>query len=78
MQGRADGAYRDYAGWQQASALGGGSMPTRRIFNLILVTVVLWDLGKGTIRLWERRTWATTKPGSLTHDIADMSSIFVG
>jgi hypothetical protein len=53
-------------------------MPTRRIFNLILVTVVLWDLGKGTIRLWERRTWANTKPGSLTHDIADMSSIFVG
>lgn len=50
----------------------------RRIFTSVLVIIVLWDLGKGTIRLWERRTWAATPPGSLTHDIADMTSIFVG
>lgn len=50
----------------------------RRIFTSVLVIIVLWDLGKGTIRLWERRTWATTRPGSVTHDIADMTSIFVG
>lgn len=53
-------------------------MPTRRIFELILVTVVLWDLGKGAIRLWERKTWAATQPGSVTHAIADTTSIFVG
>jgi len=53
-------------------------VPTRRIFELILVTVVLWDLGKGAIRLWERKTWASTSPGSLTHSAADLSSIFVG
>jgi hypothetical protein len=53
-------------------------VPTRRIFTLILVTVVLWDLSKGTIRLWERKTWAATRPGSLAHDTADLTSIFVG
>ena len=53
-------------------------MPTRRIFELILITVVLWDLGKGTIRLWERKTWNATQPGSLTHELADVTSIFVG
>ena len=53
-------------------------MPTRRIFELTLITVVLWDLAKGSIRLWERKTWAATSPGSLTHSAADLSSIFVG
>jgi hypothetical protein len=53
-------------------------MPTRRIFELVLVTVVLWDLGKGAIRLWERRTWASAPPGSVLHDTADLTSIFVG
>lgn len=56
----------------------GRAVPTRRIFELILVTVVLWDLGKGTIRLWERKTWAATAPGSPAHTAADLSSIFVG
>lgn len=53
-------------------------MPTRRIFELMLITVVLWDLGKGSIRLWERKTWAATAPGSPLHAAADLSSIFVG
>jgi hypothetical protein len=51
-------------------------MPTRRIFELMLVTIVLWDLGKGAIRLWERKTWASAPPGSLSHDAADLASIF--
>lgn len=53
-------------------------MPNRRIFELILITVVLWDLGKGTIRLWERKTWAATPPDAITHRTADLTSIFVG
>jgi hypothetical protein len=53
-------------------------MPTRRIFELMLITVVLWDLGKGSIRLWERKTWATAPPDSITHQAANLSSIFVG
>jgi hypothetical protein len=50
----------------------------RRIFVGVLVIIVLWDLGKGSIRLWERKTWADTRPGSLSHDAADLTSIFVG
>jgi hypothetical protein len=50
----------------------------RRILEGILVTVALWDLAKGAIRLWERKTWATAPPGSVLHDAADLSSIFVG
>lgn len=52
-------------------------MPTRRIMELVLVTVVLWDLGKGSVRLWIRKTWASTAPGSPAHELADLTSIFV-
>lgn len=52
-------------------------MPTRRIFELILITVVLWDMGKGTIRLWTRKTWDSTDPGSPAHATAELVSIFV-
>jgi hypothetical protein len=54
------------------------ALPTRRVFELILITVVLWDLGKGTLRLWERKTWAATAPGSISHEVADLTSIFIG
>lgn len=52
-------------------------MPTRRIFELMLITIVLWDLGKGTIRLWTRKTWDDTQPGSPAHGAAEIASIFV-
>lgn len=52
-------------------------MPTRRIFELVLVTIVLWDLSKGTLRLWTRKTWNATQPGSPAHDVAEIASIFV-
>lgn len=52
-------------------------MPTRRIMELTLIVVVLWDLGKGTVRLWTRKTWASTTPGSPAHTAADLASIFV-
>jgi hypothetical protein len=52
-------------------------MYTRRIMEGVLVTVVLWDLAKGTIRLWTRKTWASTTPGSPAHTAAEVTSIFV-
>ncbi len=52
-------------------------MPTRRTFELMLITVVLWDLARGTIRLWTRKTWADTNPGSPAHTAAELVSIFV-
>lgn len=66
------------SGWGTSYLTGReGRMPTRRIFELVLITVVLWDLGKGTIRLWTRKTWASTNPGSPAHTAADLTSIFV-
>lgn len=52
-------------------------MPTRRIFELMLVTIVLWDLGKGTVKLWTRKTWAATEPGSVAHSTAEIASVFL-
>jgi hypothetical protein len=52
-------------------------MMTRRIMEATLVIIVLWDLGKGTIRLWTRKTWASTNPGSPAHTAAEITSIFV-
>jgi hypothetical protein len=52
-------------------------MPTRRIFELILITVALWDVGKGTVKLWTRKTWASTTPGSPAHEAADIASAFL-
>lgn len=52
-------------------------MPTRRIFELILLEMVLWELAKGTLRLWTRKTWSVTQPGSLAHDTADIASVFL-
>lgn len=52
-------------------------MPTRRIFEVTLLIVVLWDLGKGTAKLWTRKTWAATEPGSLAHSTAEIASVFL-
>lgn len=50
----------------------------RRIFVSVVAIVILLDLGKMTIRLWERKTWASTRPGSISHDVADLSSVAFG
>jgi hypothetical protein len=52
-------------------------VPTRRIFELILITVVLWDAGKVTARIWTRNTWSNTRPGSVTHEAADIVAAIV-
>jgi len=38
---------------------------------------VLWDLGKGTVKLWTRKTWASTTPGSPAHGAAEVASAFL-
>lgn len=52
-------------------------MPTRRVFELILITVVLWDVGRGTLKLWVHKTWGSTTPGSPAHETADVVSAFL-
>jgi len=60
-----------------ASTIEGADMPTRRIFELTLITIVLWDLSKITLEIWARKTWANTAPGSIGHEAADIVSAFV-
>jgi hypothetical protein len=52
-------------------------VPTRRIFELVLLEMGLWELAKGALRLWTRKTWSVTQPGSLAHDTADIVSVFL-
>ena len=52
-------------------------MPTRRIFELIIITVALWDVGKGTLKIWVHKTWGSTTPGSPAHETADVVSAFL-
>lgn len=52
-------------------------MPTRRIAELVLVMLVAWEGAKVLPRLWVRKTWAATQPGSPAHETADVVSVFV-
>ena len=49
----------------------------RRIFEGVLVIVVLWDLAKPAIRLWRHVAWQNSQPGSLKSDAADLSAVLV-
>jgi hypothetical protein len=60
-----------------APSLQESTVPTRRIMEVTIITIVLWDLGKGAIRLWTRKTWNATTQGSVAHTAAELTSIFV-
>lgn len=47
-------------------------MPTRRIFELSLITAVLVRPAFGTIKLWARKTLGSQNPGTVTHGIAEI------
>lgn len=49
----------------------------RRIFEGVLVIVVLWDLAKPAIRLWRHVAWQNSKPGSAVSDAADLSTVLI-
>jgi hypothetical protein len=50
-------------------------MPTRRIFELIIVTGMLGRPVMGSIRLWGMRTMGATAPGSVMHTAAEVAAI---
>ena len=50
-------------------------MPTRRTFELMIVTVALARPVFGSVRLWSVRTMANTEPGSVLHTVAEVLSI---
>lgn len=42
-------------------------VPTRRIFELIVVTEILFLPARSTVRLWGKKQLAIRPPGSLLH-----------
>lgn len=50
-------------------------MPTRRTLELIVITVVALKPVFGLLRLWSARNLASTPPGSVTHQAAEVVHI---
>lgn len=44
-----------------------GAVPTRRIFELIIVTEILFLPARSTVRLWGKKQLAIRPPGSPLH-----------
>lgn len=47
-------------------------MPTRRIFELMIVTAALARPVFANMRLWAHKTLGQTQPGSFTHGVAEV------
>jgi hypothetical protein len=47
-------------------------MPTRRIFELVVITGVLLFPARATVRLWAKRQLGSQPDGSLLHGIGEV------
>lgn len=47
-------------------------MPTRRIFELTLLEILLARPAFGTARLWAHKTLGSSQPGSVLHGVAEI------
>lgn len=47
-------------------------MPTRRIFELIVITNVLFWPARSTVRLWGKKQLASAAPGSLLYTTGEV------
>lgn len=47
-------------------------MPTRRIFELTVVTAVLLTPALGSVKMWARKTLATHDQGTFSHGLGEM------
>jgi hypothetical protein len=54
---------------------GGPTVPTRRIFEMTVVTIMLTRPVFGSVRLWSVKTMANTQPGTVLHTVAEVLSI---
>lgn len=52
-------------------------MPTRRIFELVVVTAVLVRPAFGLIHLWARKTLDTQQSGTVIHGAAEIATVLV-
>jgi hypothetical protein len=47
-------------------------MPTKRIFELIVVTNVLFWPARSTVKLWGRKQLAVRQPGTVLHGAGEV------
>jgi hypothetical protein len=47
-------------------------VPTRRIFELVIVTNMLFWPARATVRLWGKKQLATSQPGSIWHGVGEV------
>jgi hypothetical protein len=52
-------------------------MPTRRIFELTIVTAILVRPAFGLIHLWAAKTLGTQQQGSIMHGIAEVVTVVI-
>jgi hypothetical protein len=48
------------------------AVPTRRIFELMVVTSILIFPARATVKMWGRRQLATREPGSFLHGAGEV------
>jgi hypothetical protein len=56
---------------RQSAGCQGGAVPTRRIFELVIITGVLLWPAKATVKIWCKKQLATQNPGSVMHAIGE-------
>jgi hypothetical protein len=52
-------------------------LPTRRIFELTIVTAILVRPAFGLIHLWAAKTIGTQQQGSIMHGIAEVVTVII-
>lgn len=50
-------------------------MPTRRILEVAVITVILMRPIFGLSRMWASKTMYVTQPGSLSHGVAEVVAV---
>lgn len=50
-------------------------MPTRRVLELTIVTVVAMRPVFGLVKLWSRKTLDNATPGSFSHGVAEVLTV---
>jgi hypothetical protein len=50
----------------------GGAVPTRRIFELVVITNVLFWPARSTVRLWGKKQLAVAAPGTFLHGAGEV------
>jgi hypothetical protein len=50
-------------------------VPTRRILELTVVTVIAMRPVFGMVRLWSRKTLDNATPGSVSHGVAEILTV---